>query len=229
MENAARVLDTPAPSDGTEALIERALRGEQQARRALVEGLANVVRWEVRGALERCGRGRHPDSLRQESEDLVQEVFCGLFHDDARALRLWRPTGGRSLANFVRWYARRQAISILRTGKRNPWTEQPTPDEALEECVGGGVDPLAMVEARDLIGALLDQLASVLGPEQLRLFELAYVDELSPADIIGELGLAPDAVYQRLKRLRDQVRRIAEALVAEQETNPAGGDGHVRR
>src|SRR5687768_1618744 len=79
----------------------------------------------ARGLARRMVKARGRD-LRQEVEDLTQEVFVALFADDARALRLWDPARGASLANFVGLLAEREVASILRSGRRSPWTEDPT-------------------------------------------------------------------------------------------------------
>lgn len=198
-------------------LVERALRREPEALRELVERLRGTVQSEVGRVLERYAPARRAGSVRQELEDLMQEVFAGLFADDARALRLWRPEGGRSLEVFVRWYARRQAISILRTGKRSPWTEEAMPDEALESATldleDGAVE--RSIEAQDLLEKILDRLPTVLSPEQLRLFELAFVEEQSVEALCATFDVGRGVIYQRLTRLRRIVRRLANEVLAE--------------
>lgn len=199
--------------EATASLIERALARDPWALRTLVERLRGSVQWEAKGVLERYAPARRPRAQRQDLEDLVQEIFYGLLNDDARALRAWKHDGGRSLENFVRWYARRQAISILRTGKRRPWLGEPALEQA-DDPAGPSADLLPMIEARNLLATLLEQLPLVLGPEQMHLFELAFIEDLPPEKICEQLKLSSDVVYQRLSRLRRQVRAIAEQLTS---------------
>ena len=95
---------------------------------------------------ESAGLGR---DVRQELEDIAQEVFAALFADGARLLKMWSPERGLSLANFVGLLAEREAISILRSGRRSPWTEDPTLDTELAEVGGAltasGVGVVSMV------------------------------------------------------------------------------------
>jgi RNA polymerase sigma factor (sigma-70 family) len=200
--------------DATASLIDRALARDPWALRALVERLRGSVQWEAKGVLERSAPARRPRAQRQDLEDLVQEIFYGLLNDDARALRAWKHDGGRSLENFVRWYARRQAISILRTGKRRPWLGEPALEET-EETTGSTADLLPVLEARNLLATLLEQLPLVLGPEQLHLFELAFIEDLPADKICQQLQLSSEVVYQRLSRLRRQVRAVAEQLTTD--------------
>ena len=86
--------------------MEEALSGGTAPRRRLAERLLDAIQREVAIALHRLAaqRGRDP---RQEVQDLVQEVLVSLFEHDARELRRWDPTRGRSLESFVRLVARR--------------------------------------------------------------------------------------------------------------------------
>src|SRR5262245_1194983 len=113
----------PVPAPYTDrARIEAALAGDEGAVRQLVDELGPVIQARVARALLRRASGR---SVRQEVEDLTQEVFASLFEDDGRILRAWDETRGLSLKNFVGLVAGRQATSILRSGRTTPWRDDP--------------------------------------------------------------------------------------------------------
>src|SRR5438552_55967 len=89
------------PMEPTRELIERALGEDPRARRALVDALVPVVQRRVAVELFRrrgLARGRN---LRQEVEDMTQQVFVSLLEGDARALRSWSPGRGLGLTEFV--------------------------------------------------------------------------------------------------------------------------------
>ena len=58
--------------------------------------------------------------VRQEVEDLSQDVFLALFDRDGHVLRSWEPERGLSLENFVGLVAERQVLSFLRSAGAIP-------------------------------------------------------------------------------------------------------------
>jgi DNA-directed RNA polymerase specialized sigma24 family protein len=105
-------------TEETADLIRRALTGDPTALTELVAVLTPVIQARVaRTLLARrhrlaCGR-----DVRQEVEDLSQDVFLTLFSRDSRVLRDWQPERGLSLESFVGLVAERQVLSFLRSGR----------------------------------------------------------------------------------------------------------------
>jgi RNA polymerase sigma factor (sigma-70 family) len=157
---------------------------------------------------DRSAAGR---DVRQEVEDLTQEVFLALFADDARVLRSWRPERGLSLANFVGLVAERLAVSILRSPRRSPWSGDPTLDEALDAF---STAPSAEREAvsRDTLARLLDRLDEELSPLGRQLFDLLLVQEVPVDEATARTGLSSDALYTWRSRLRRVARRLLSEL-----------------
>ena len=145
--------------------------------------------------------------MRQEVEDLTQEVFLALFAEDARVLRGWSAEPGLSLANFVGLVAERQALSILRSRRRSPWSDDPGIEEELE-VDAGAVDQEREVVSRDMLDRLLDRLATELSPLGQRIFDLFFVDGASLEEAMEETGLTSDALYAWRSRLRKRARRL---------------------
>jgi DNA-directed RNA polymerase specialized sigma24 family protein len=220
----------PAASESSDAgrgndaaLIARALAGEEPAMRTLIDQLLPAIQGRVgRALLRRHGlaRGRN---LRTEAEDLSQEVFAALFEQGGRVLRSWQPERGLSLKGFVGLVAEREAGAILRTGKRSPFTEEPTVDETLHALDGqkqtGKAAETAMtdlLESRDLLEAVVDRLRERLSPQGFWLFELLYVDELSIEEACVIARMTPDALYAWRSRIGKLARDVRDALVEEQ-------------
>src|SRR5689334_11040943 len=112
-------------------LIRQTLGGERAAASRLLGSLYPVVQSRVARVLWRTRRSADR-SVQQEVEDLTQDVFRHLFDEGGRALQSWDPARGLSLPNFVGLLAERHAVGVLRTDRRNPWTEEPTIDAALD-------------------------------------------------------------------------------------------------
>jgi RNA polymerase sigma-70 factor (ECF subfamily) len=205
-------------------LLERFLAGDRHALRALLDGLAPVIQARAARALARRkgASGRDP---RQDLHDMVQEVFLALLDRDARALRAWQRDRGLSLENFVGMLAEQQVAAILRTGRRSPWTDDPTETGALETHVGVADGDLDMIVSRELLQGVLARLREELTPRMLHLFYCLWVDELDVATICEQTGMQREAVYMARSRITHRARAIAEELLgspAPQRTSQGG-------
>ena len=143
---------------------------------------------------------------------MTQEVFLSLFDDGGRALRAWMPARGLSLANFVGLVAERQVASILRSGRRSPWTEDPTEADALDVSAGSVAGPEEAIGSRELLASVVERVREELSPKGLVLFQLLVVEEASVETVCAELSMLPDAVYAWRSRLAKLVRKIATEL-----------------
>lgn len=107
-------------------LVQRLLRGDAAARKDLIERLQPTVRQRVSRVLERQGFVGGCDA-----NDLLQDVLILLLEKQDRILGLWDPQRGLSLESFVGLVAQRTASTILRSGRKTGWAEQPMDGAAL--------------------------------------------------------------------------------------------------
>src|ERR1700730_12524653 len=113
-------------ADDCVGLLREALGGDQAALTRLVALLTPVIHARVaRTLLARRSYLGSDRNVRQEVEDLTQEIFLSLFVRGGQVLRSWEAGRGLSLENFVGLVSERQVVSFLRSGKRNPWKEEP--------------------------------------------------------------------------------------------------------
>lgn len=197
--------------------VRNALAGDAAAVRWLVRHLSPVIQARVaRALLRRAFGGR---STRQEVEDMTQEVFVALFEDSGKVLRSWQPERGMSLANFIGLVAERQVTAILRSGRRSPWTEDPTLVEEMERPSDHALGPEARVASQQLLAVLLDRVRATLSPKGLDLFERLFVREESVEAVCAATAMSHDAVYAWRSRLGKLVR----AFLAEEVSDSVGG------
>ena len=194
-------------------LLERALSGDVAATRELVTLVLPVVQVRVARALSRR-RARSGRDVRQEVEDLALEVFAALFADDGRVLRAWDPVRGLALASFCGLVAEREAPSILRSGRRSPWTEDATPPEDLERDVGAAADVELGAASREQLERLAERLSEELSPRGLELFQRLIVDEEPVDSVCTSTGMSADAIYAWRSRLGKLARKIALEIAA---------------
>ncbi len=198
-------------SSADRRLVQRALKGRPSSVRKLVDRLTPVIQARVTRILLRRGSSR---DLRQELEDFCQEVFLSLFNDEGKILKRWVPERGLSLENFAGLIAERQTISMLRSGRRNPWTEEPTAQAELNLKLGAD-DPEPQIEDRELLLLLLDRLRLSLKPRGLYLFQLLLVERRPIKEIAEETEMSPEALYAWRSRLSKRARALAEELLSE--------------
>ncbi len=197
--------------DDSAQILERALRGEPTAVRLFVDKVTPVIQSRVARRLFRRGaaQGRN---IRQELEDMSQEVFLSLFADNGRALRAWDPARGLSLENFIGLLAEHQVTSIMRSGRRNPWTEEPWETGALDLGDNNKASPELRAASSEMLSILMDRVKEKLSPRGLQLFHLLILEERPIDAVCADFGMQPDAVYAWRSRLVKLVRSIAADL-----------------
>lgn len=203
-----RSVDAPAPPL---AHLDRALAGDRDALRALLKSLAPLIQSRVARSLLRRSAASRRDP-RQDLMDMTNEVFVSLLENDARVLRRWEKERGLSFENYVGLVADRQVASIMRTGRRSPWHEEATDDEALEHHAGSAESDAMTVVSRDLLTLVVDRLREELSPRMLHIFYALWVDETPVATVCEELGMQANALYVARSRIAKRARELAEEL-----------------
>lgn len=191
--------------------VQSAVVGDRGAVGRLVKILTPVIQARVARSLLRHRAGAASNrGIRQEVEDLTQEIFLLLFAEDGRVLRTWEPERGLALVNFVGLIAERRTASLLRSGRRSPWQDETSladdQDFAAEES---GPEEIAV--SRQQLQQLLRRLTEELSPLGRHLFDLLFVRDLPPEEIVAATGMTRDAVYAWRSRLRRLARRLVSA------------------
>ena len=204
-------------------LVERALRGDQQAVRKLIEQLTPVIQARVARTLLRHGaNSRSPETIRSEVEDLTQEVFTMLFSDGGRVLANWDPNKGLSLTNYVGLVTERRLVSLLRSNKRNPWRESPASSGSIDANITPQTGTEREVVARQFLETVLDRLRLRLSERGLYMFRVLFVEDRNANDVAATLGLSRAAVDQWRSRCKKLLREIADELLVETGLKPGG-------
>ncbi len=198
--------------------LQQALASGHEALPELVSRWTPIIQARVVRVLRRRARGVG-DRVFQEVEELVQQVFVTLFDKQAAALRAWHPKRGLSLDNWVGLIAEQQVLALLRTRKRNPWTEEPTLTEELDRT-SPEPSPEHAALSRDVLDNLLDRMRERLSPLGWRLFCLLYLQEEDVAAAARSSGLTTTAVYGWRSRLRRLAQELRDVLLSESERLP---------
>ena len=145
---------------------------------------------------------------------MAQEVFGGLFARGGRVLKSWDPERGLSLKNFVGLVTEREVASILRTGTRNPWRDDPTLEGELDEHAGKDEGLEQQIASREVLQAVLDGVRMQLSPRGLQMFQMLIVEGRSTDDVCAKVGMSTDAVYAWRSRCTKLVRKIAAEVMS---------------
>jgi RNA polymerase sigma-70 factor (ECF subfamily) len=103
--------------------------------------------------------------------------------------------------------AERQIVSILRTHKRNPWTEDPTLSDEMDASLPSSTAAEDVVASRNALDKLFETLKEELTPLAWHLFDLVFLQELSVEEVIAATGMSADAVYAWRSRLSRLARK----------------------
>jgi RNA polymerase sigma factor (sigma-70 family) len=212
-------------SDETLALVRLAIGGDRKAVRLLVEQLGPSVRVAVARVLYRYRPRSERRDLVQEAEDMTQEVFLALFEAGGRVLASWDPTRGASLETFVRLVAERTTLSLLRSKRRSPFTEEATLEEDLEAAAATLSSFDERVEAHDMLVRLHDRLKATLSERGYALFVRLLIEETPADQVAKELSMEPGAVYAWKYRFTKTVRAALEELQAVPSSRPVLSPG----
>lgn len=195
-------------------LLERGLTGTAGEVEALVAYLLPVIQVRVARVLAASGGGGRRN-LREEVEDLTQDVFTTLFERDGAVLRAWSPSKGLSLRNFVGMVARRKAGAVLAVRKRNPWYEEPMEAEAVERALAGVDGAEGVIAARQIAQEAMRRAGEEQSERGRRLLELMIAEGQSNEEVQQQTGLSDAAVYQWRSRLMRSLRKHVDGLFRE--------------
>jgi RNA polymerase sigma-70 factor (ECF subfamily) len=213
------ILNEASTIHPTSALIRRAVEGDRQAMRELVAEVTPIIRASVGWVLS---RGRTPSRREpgQEVEDVTQTVLLALFSDRGHALTQWDPARGLDLAGFVAMLAKRETVSLLRSRRRSPWTEDPTLQEDLDLNAVPRMGPESEAISRDMLAQLHEAVRERMSARGAQLFDLLFLRGLPTEEVCNITHLSADAVYAWRSRLARQVREILAELGSGPSTFP---------
>lgn len=118
--------------------------------------------------------------------------------------------------SYARLVARSHVSTIMRSARRNPWTEEPTEAEAIDLASRPTDDQSRRLESADTLRHVLDQLEARLDERGMLLFRMLWIEECSVAEACAATGMSRDAIYA----WRSRVRKLFAQLFAEHASTP---------
>lgn len=169
-------------------LIQRVLRGEQQAFQQLVERYQDLVFTLVLRVLQ----------SREEAEEVTQDVFLKVYN------RLGQFEQRSRLSTWIYTIAYREALDQIRKKKRMLATLSPE-DSTLPLVDNTTASPMQSLQEQDM-QALVSQALARLRPEDALVLHLFYLQDHSVQEVAGVTGMTTSNIKTKLHRLREQLR-----------------------
>jgi len=187
---------------------------DNEAINEIVRTLTPIIQTNVARVLYRRQAGAQGRVVRQEVEDLTQDVFVMLLADNGRRLLAWDPSCG-SVSVFFGLIAQRCVHNILSSRKQSPWTEDPAEVNELDTKITHKDDMERQISSRDTLRAIGKRLVKGLNERDLKLFDLMYVQQLDDQVVREAVGISRDALYQARRRLIKRAQELAGDLFSD--------------
>ncbi|MGC6493417.1 MAG: RNA polymerase sigma factor [Myxococcota bacterium] len=191
------------------SILERGLLGGHAGAHRLITYITPVIQRRVAQVLLGGNVGPRRN-VREEVEDLVQEVFTTLFANDSAVLRKWDPEKGLSLRGFVGLVARRRANALLSARKRHPWWEEAIADDVAERMLGGEHVEERQILAKDQLIHALEVVAAGQSERGERLLRWLFVEGMTTEEVQERTAMSRASVYQWRSRLAKALREAVE-------------------
>jgi DNA-directed RNA polymerase specialized sigma24 family protein len=183
----------------TERDIELLISGDRATNHRFVREIGLCLERVVRRLIARYGVPQH------EAGDLLQDLFTDLIEHDWRAVRAWRPDGGRTLPGFLGVFARLRTIDRLRQRGHTI----PVDDVELYTVAERYVQATSLpVELGICLERIVERLRRTCTADEWRFFERGIVEEAPAEELVREFEVSRDAVFARRTRMREWLRQL---------------------
>lgn len=141
-------------------------------------------------------------------EDAVQQVVIHLWENDFARLRKYDATRGPLVA-WIWTVAKNEISRSIRGAASQPHSE--FSDDQTAEVPSSLPTPLD-VEGRDALTRLWQELEQELDETDQALLQMRFLDELPTSVLCEALRITPDALYQRVRRLKLLLAEVGRKL-----------------
>jgi RNA polymerase sigma-70 factor (ECF subfamily) len=195
----------------TEELIERACRGDDDARQLLLEGHRARLRQVIAVRLDRRLLARlDPSDVVQEALAAAASGLDEYLRDRPLPFFAWlRQFAWERMIELHRRHVRAQSRSVVR---EEPWSP-PLPDESVSHLarhlLASGTSPSRRMlrhERRDRVRAALEMLSD----RDREVLVMRHLEQLENAEIAAVLGISQGAVRTRHVRALQRLRELLE-------------------
>jgi RNA polymerase sigma-70 factor, ECF subfamily len=188
------VMNTTSSDDATLVSLCIQERSNAAFPRELIDRYGRLVMQTITWTFRRFS-----SDVREDVEDVFQEVFVSLFRDNGGALLRFDPSRA-SLGTYLCTIARNATINAVKRKKHDS-------DEDVDAIGEDSLNPEMLMEkkdARERIEALLPSLSA----KERFFFRLYFDDCMPPEEIAGVLHVSIDTVYSKKAKIQEKIRHL---------------------
>ncbi len=169
-------------------------RNDDAFPRELINRYGRLIMQTITWTFQRCST-----VIREDTEDVFQEVFSSLFKDQCNALARF-DSSRASLGTYLSVIAKNATINAC---KKKRYTIEEYTDSSGQEFE----NPEMMMEKKDVTEKIQASLPLLSVKERL-FFKLYFEDYMPPEEIAGILGVTIETVYSKKAKIIDKLKQL---------------------
>jgi RNA polymerase sigma-70 factor (ECF subfamily) len=142
---------------------------------------------------------RFSSAIREDIEDVFQEVFASLFKDQCSALARFDPKRA-SLGTYLCTIARNATINACKKKRVDI-------KEYIDSIGGGYLNPETLLENMDLMEQI-ESIRSLFSVKERLFFKFYFEDCMPPEEIADVLGVTIDTVYSKKAKIVEKLKHL---------------------
>jgi RNA polymerase sigma factor (sigma-70 family) len=169
-------------------------RNDDSFPRELIERYGRLIMQTITWTFKRFSK-----VIREDVEDVFQEVFASLFKDQCVALIRFDPHRA-SLGTYLGTIARNAAINACKRNKND--------GEEYTDSIGCDyINPEILLEKKE-VAERIQTMLPLLSVKERLFFKLYFEDFMPPEEIAVILGVAIDTVYSKKAKIIDKLKHL---------------------
>jgi RNA polymerase sigma-70 factor (ECF subfamily) len=189
-------------------LLKRCIEGNSEARAVFVEKYSRLIYSCIHETL----RMNCSDFLREDIEDIFNDIFLSLFKDDCKKLRQFRGDNNCTVASWLRIIAINTTRNFI-TRNRTFISLENDSDQGLAQIdkrPNPGPSALdQLIDSEEIV--LFKQLINELKHDDRLLLTYYYKGDIPPEEIAKIMNITVNTVYSKISRTKKRLKEILES------------------
>lgn len=186
-------------------LLKRCIEGDREARDLFVGRFSRLIYSCVHQTL----RMYSADFLKEDIEDIHNNIFLSLFRDDSKKLRQFRGDHNCSVASWLRIIAMNTSRNFIgRNRTLLSLNHAPDDGKSYFDLLTDSDPPVLnqLIDSEEL--RLMDESIEKLKADDRLILKYYYKEGMSPGEIAEIMNIAVNTVYSRISRIKKGLREI---------------------
>jgi RNA polymerase sigma-70 factor (ECF subfamily) len=188
-------------------LLENCIEGDPEARNVFVEKYARLIYGSVHETLRLNCSGY----IREDIEDIFNDILLSFFRDDSKKLRQFRGDNNCTVASWLRIIAINTTRNFIARKKTFISLEDAPGDGPARIDRMSSHEPSALKRLMDSEEIMLfRELLKELKPDDRLVLKYYYKSDISPEEIAKIMNITVNTVYSKISRTKKRLKEILE-------------------